>query len=370
MQSRSENAVDFWRGIALIMIFIDHVPGNFYRDYTLHRVAFCDAAELFVFLAGWSLSYATGGPMTPHPAGRVVIRLIARAVEIYRAQIVLTAIALAVLAATALVRNDTIFLEWHNAGPAFFDPVRTTLGWVLLTHHLWFFDILPLYVVLLLLAPPFVILGRWKPRAALIASLALYCATLTYNWKLPTWPSDNGWQFNPLAWQLLLVLGFLGAELKHDTRRSASFRTIVDWCFPAAWILVAMFAGLTLSGFDPDPLSVPEPRFFFLIDKTNLSPSRVVCLLALVVALHPAFSLARDRLGWAGRWLCSLGRNSLPVFAMGSLLSLVAQLSRFILGGSLTIDTFTVVFGLLGMGWTVWFVEWRSRSPSSPLRLS
>lgn len=349
------------------MIFIDHVPGNAYSSLTLRNFAFCDAAELFVFLAGWSLSYATGGPNAPQPAGRVIIRLVARAIEIYRAQIVLTAIALAMLAATALLRNNPIFLDWHNAGPAFYDSVRATVGWVLLTHHLGFFDILPLYVVLLLMAPPFVLLTRWNRMAGLAASLLLYCVTLTFNLKLPTWPGDSGWYFNPLAWQFLLLLGFVGAEkvqadetLWRDTRR---------W-LPAAAILVAAFTILTQWGFDPDPLSVPEPRFFFLIDKTNLSPSRVLSLLALVIAFAPVFPWLAPRLGWVGAWLCGLGRNSLAVFAVGSLLSLAAQLLRFINGGSLTIDTFTIVSGLLGMGWTAWFVEWRSRSPSSSSRLS
>jgi hypothetical protein len=367
MPSRSDNSIDFWRGIALIIIFIDHVPGNAYSHYTLHRVAFCDAAELFVFLAGWSLSHATGGPLAPHPTGRVVIRLLARAIEIYRAQIVLTALALAMLAATAMLRSNPIFLEWHNAGPAFYDPMRTTIGWVLLTHHLWFFDILPLYVVLLLMAPVFVILGRRNRWAALSASLALYAVTLTFNLKLPTWPSDTGWFFNPLAWQLILVLGFLAAELAQG---STEFKIAIRRYVPGAVILVAVFAALTIGGFDPDPLSVPEPRFFFLIDKTNLSPSRVISLLALVITFHGLFPRFQARLGWLAAWLCRLGRNSLAVFAIGSLLSLVAQLSRFILGGSFAIDTITVLLGLLGMGWTVWFVEWRYRSPSSPSQLS
>ncbi len=367
MPSRTSNSVDFWRGIALIMIFIDHVPGNVYSSFTLHKLAFCDAAELFVFLAGWSLSHATGGPQAPQSAGRVIIRLVARAIEIYRAQIVLTAIALAMLAATALLRNNPIFLEWHNAGPAFYDPVRATIGWVLLTHHLWFFDILPLYVVVLLMAPLFVILTRWNRMAGLAASLLLYGVTLTFNLKLPTWPGDTGWFFNPLAWQLLLVLGFLSAEMAQDDER---FRTIMRRCIPAAAILVLMFTILTISGFDPDPLSVPEPRFFFLIDKTNLSPSRVISLLALVLAFSQVFPWLQQRIGWFGSWLCGLGRNSLAVFAVGSLLSLAAQLLRFINGGGLTIDTFTILCGLVGMGWTAWFVEWRSRSPGSSSRLS
>ena len=50
---RAENAVDFWRGVALVMIYINHVPGNVFSYYTLRNYAISDAAELFVFLAGW-----------------------------------------------------------------------------------------------------------------------------------------------------------------------------------------------------------------------------------------------------------------------------------------------------------------------------
>jgi hypothetical protein len=32
---RQPNAVDFWRGFALITIFIDHIPGLVYAKYTL-----------------------------------------------------------------------------------------------------------------------------------------------------------------------------------------------------------------------------------------------------------------------------------------------------------------------------------------------
>ena len=344
------------------MIFIDHVPGNTYGNFTLHKAAFCDAAELFVFLAGWSISHATGGPLSPQSSGRVFIRLLARAIEIYRAQLVLTAIALALLAATSLLRNNPIFLEWHNAGPAFYDPVRTTVGWVLLTHHLWFFDILPLYVVVLLMAPVFVILARRNRLLALGASLILYVIVLTWNLQLPTWPGDSGWFFNPLAWQLLLVLGFLSAECAQD---SPQFRRIAERSIPIAAILAAMFTALTLWGFDPDPLSVPQPRFFFLIDKTNLSPSRVISLMALVIAFYPLFPVISKYIGGTGSRICSLGRNSLAVFAVGSLLSLCAQLFRFIVGGSLTVDTITVVLGIIGMRGTAWFVEWRTRLPSS-----
>jgi hypothetical protein len=40
--------LDFCRGVALIVIFIDHVPGNPLSSWTLRNFSFCDAAEVFV----------------------------------------------------------------------------------------------------------------------------------------------------------------------------------------------------------------------------------------------------------------------------------------------------------------------------------
>ena len=79
---RPANAVDFWRGFALVSIFINHIPGNVFQNYTYSQYGISDAAELFVFLAGWSIGIATRGrDGVPEPAGRTVLRLLSRMVE-------------------------------------------------------------------------------------------------------------------------------------------------------------------------------------------------------------------------------------------------------------------------------------------------
>ena len=50
---REANAVDFWRGFALVSIFVNHIPGIYYERFTHRNLSFSDSAELFVFLAGW-----------------------------------------------------------------------------------------------------------------------------------------------------------------------------------------------------------------------------------------------------------------------------------------------------------------------------
>src|ERR1700680_1548994 len=54
------DAIDFWRGFALLTIFIDHVPENAFQHLTIRNFGFSDAAELFVFLSGASVALAYG----------------------------------------------------------------------------------------------------------------------------------------------------------------------------------------------------------------------------------------------------------------------------------------------------------------------
>ena len=158
--TREPNAVDFWRGFALITIFIDHVPGLFYANYTLANFSIADAADLFVFLAGWSLRLMAEGRGEPRPIRDVMLRLFGRALELYAAQVLITMLAIAMLAGTAIELANPLLLEWHNAAAVFNDPVPTHIGLAVLTHQLGYFDILPLYVVLMLMAPFFAARSR------------------------------------------------------------------------------------------------------------------------------------------------------------------------------------------------------------------
>ncbi|GJD47936.1 hypothetical protein OPKNFCMD_0649 [Methylobacterium crusticola] len=358
---RDPNAIDFWRGVALITIFINHIPGNVFQNYTYSQYGISDAAELFVFLAGWSIGIATRGrDGTPEPAGRTVLRLLSRMVEVYRAQLVITAIALAMLAGAALSLDNPLLVEWHNAGPIFGDPIQATVGWVTLLHQLGFFNILPLYVVLLGLAPVFVLIARVHLGLALAASLTLYAVCLVAEINIPTWPVEGHWFFNPLCWQLLLVLGFAAYEWRRDSERFLAWRRRL---MPAGLVIVALGAVLSWFNLRPDPLSVPEPRLLFTFDKSYLSPARLVHFLGVLLAFQAVFGWVQPRLTWMTRQLAALGRNSLAVFSVGSVASLGAQLVRFWSGGGFAVDIFVVGCGFAALSFTAWFVEWRSRSP-------
>ena len=277
---RQPNAVDFWRGFALITIFIDHIPGIIYAKYTLVNFSISDAADLFVFLAGWSLRLMAEGGSRRRTTGEVVMRLFGRAFEIYTAQILITMLAIAILAASAMALNNPLLLQWHNAAAVFDDPVRAHIGLAILSHHLGYFDILPLYVVLMAMAPAFATLDRLAPALLLPVSLAIYLCALAFRITPPSWPVSGSWFFNPLAWQLIFVLGFVLAKPSHGVGHWARNNIRLLRLIGVPLVIFGVF--YHVYHLWPDPTKVPEPKLFLISSKAYESPMRLIQFLGLV----------------------------------------------------------------------------------------
>lgn len=354
---REPNAVDFWRGFALVSIFVNHIPGIWYERLTHRNLSISDSAELFVFLAGWSLGLLVGRRDAQKSLAVLGFRLGGRALQIYAAHILISALALALLAVTASTIGNPLVLEWHNASAFFLDPAHVQIGIVLLTHQLGYFDILPLYVVLMLVAPAFAIIDRFARPLLVPLSLALYFASLTVPFTASTWPVEGQWFFNPFTWQAIFVLGF---ALSRDEGLGAVVRRNITWIRYAATPIVAISALLVLFNWFPDPTIWPEPRLLFLNGKSFLTPMRLLQFLALAAVFSAAYPLIA-RIRWLPEFLSILGRNSLHVFCVGSLLSLSGQIVRFLYSGSMAVDTIVVIVGI-GLLWlTAWMSEWRER---------
>lgn len=353
---RQPNAVDFWRGFALISIFINHIPGFFFEHFTHKNFAISDAADLFVFLAGWALCLATDRPGTTTTRGLILSLFGGKIVKIYAAQILLSSVAIAILAFAAQTLENPLLLEWHNAAAFFYDPARAHIGLILLTHQLGYFDILPLYVVLMLLAPLIVLTYRTVPRLLLPVSVAIYLVSLAFQISLPTWPNEGRWFFNPFSWQLVFVLGFLMAR---ETGLGAFVRENIGIIRRVAIPIV--IAGLLMRQFDwwPDPTRVPDPIMFFIVDKAYVTPLRLLNFLSLAAmfsVVYPYLDVVTPRLTV---FLSKLGRNSLNVFCVGSVLSLLGQIIRFIYDGNLLADLLIVTIGITLLAFTAWVSEWR-----------
>lgn len=354
--TRQANQVDFWRGLALVFIFVNHIPGIYYARFTHASYSLSDSADLFVFLAGWALRYVVGRPGREPAAWYLVLRLGGRALTLYAAQIMITMIAIAMLAGVALWRDNPLLLEWHNAAAVFHDPVPTHVGLALVTHQLGYFDILPLYVVLMVMAPAFALIDRVAPNLVLPVSLLIYGVTLGFQIHIPTWPVEGEWFFNPLAWQLIFVLGFVMA--REDGIGGVVRRHIFAIRLVAVPIVVF---GFFVSQYNiwPDPTKVPQPKLFFLLSKTFVTPPRVFQFLALILVVSLAFPYIRRFASWLVEFLSMLGRNSLYVFCVGSVMSLAGQILRFLYKGNIYIDTAVLVCGVAIMALTAWLPEWR-----------
>jgi hypothetical protein len=355
---REANPVDFWRGFALVSIFVNHIPGIYYAHFTHANISISDSADLFVFLAGWSLRYLVNASRK-RPTWFLLLRLTSRALQIYAAQILIVMLAIAILATTALILDNPLLLEWNNAAAVFYDPVPTHIGLALITHQLGYFDILPLYVVLMLTAPLLAVVDRYAPHILLPVSLTIYCVVLTFHINPPTWPVSGEWFFNPLAWQLVFVLGFVIA--RGDGIGGFVQRNILWVRIFAAPIVIFAFL-VVWNDWWPDPTEMPQPILFFIQDKTFETPVRLIQFLALAAVFSAAFQFIYRVARAPVEFLSMLGRNSLPVFCAASLLSLTGQIVRFLYEGYVSVDTIVVVVGVSVMALTAWLAEWRDRA--------
>jgi hypothetical protein len=334
--------VDFARGLVLVAMTIDHLPGNVLEHFTPRNFALSDSAEAFVFLSGLSIGLIYYRRTVAAGLAPVARSCLKRAGRLYGVHILMTAGALAIFAAAYWLGgfNDALIAP-HGRAVVFHDPMRGALGVALLSHQLGYFNILPLYVVLMAAAPAILALARFSPNAALAAALGAYGVVKWFGFDLPNWPEPGVWFFNPLAWQLVFTLGVLAGVRWSDAppRRSP--------------IIQAVCLGLTVAGalIVTDALGLApglRDQAFAALDvgKQNLGAARLINFLALayLLATTPLLeTLARTAPGQAAQ---ALGRHGLPVFAVGSLLCALGQAGGEILAGSVDAPmAHTIEFG-------------------------
>jgi hypothetical protein len=314
------DGIDFWRGFALLSIFINHAPDNLLGYLTHRNFGFSDAAELFVFLSGISVALAYGLRFLDGQILESLRALFRRVLTLYWVQVLITLLALAFLLASATILDDDDLMDDDDRDTVLGSPLRGLAAILGLTHQLAFFNILPLYIVLLLATPGLLALARRDRRLMLLASAGLYLAARAFGWNMPTWPVEGAWFFNPFAWQLVFAIGLaIGIGLREGGMRRD--RRL----FAASLTVVAVSAFLVTNGFGLVPDLWDNTRDTLDVTKTDLGLTRLVHFLALAYAVYYCgFTrlLARTP---AYRPLCVIGRHSLPVFAIGSLLSAVDQ---------------------------------------------
>ncbi|WP_181131188.1 OpgC family protein [Pseudomonas capeferrum] len=344
-----DHRIDFFRGLALVFIFWDHIPGNPLANLTVRNFGFSDAAEIFVFLAGYAAVLAYGRISRRDGWLVAIVRILRRAWVLYVVHIFLLVLLMGIVffANTHIQARDMI----EEMGLYYFldHPQQALLDELLLRFKPNLMDPLPLYILLLLGLPLALPLLLRHTRLAVASSLGAYLLAQRFGWNLPA-QEGSVWFFNPLAWQLLFILG--GAAALQADRSSGETRQPV-WRQPlflaaAAYVLVCTAIALTWRW--PAlhdalmPASVRE--WLYPISKTNLSPVRLLHFLALAYCTACLVTNGPWLRHWLARQSCRMGRYSLEVFCLGVLLAPLADMGNALSGEHWLVEVLTAMLGL------------------------
>jgi len=353
-----ELRLDLFRGLALWLIFVDHLPANLLTWFTIRNYGFSDATEIFIFISGYTAAFVYGRAMLESGIVVATARVLRRAWQIYVAHVFLFTIFLAEISYVATRFENPLYSEEMGIMDFLKQPDVTIVQALLLRFRPVNMDVLPLYIVLMLALPLILWLMKWKPDVTLGLSVLLYAVTWQYDLYLSAYP--NGfWVFNPYAWQLLFVFGAWCA-LGGARRMSRILTSRVTMWISIAYLLGAFYVTLT---WHVPQLSHWLPRqledWMYPIDKTNLDVLRFTHFLALA-AITVRF-LPQDWPGLKSAYLRPIilcGQHSLEIFCLGIFLAFAGQFILAEVFGGPVMHALLSLSGILIMWAMAWVISW------------
>ena len=334
--------LDFFRGLAMFIILMAHTPGNFLTSWIPARWGFSDATEIFVFCSGMASAIAFGRRYDTVGWRLGTARVGFRVWQVYWAHVGLF---FATLALTVALTNSGFGTRnyWGqlNLWPMFVESDKWAnpdilLSFMTLRYVPNYFDILPMYMIVLMLMPIIMALAnvnKWLVGAFILTVWLFAQRKLLDNLGLsqfyigfPAEPwTDRPWFFNPFGWQLVFFTGF--AFMRGWLPRPPVNKTLILF---AAFLVIANIPlsniGVREFGFDwaRDIRGVIKP----LIDKSSFGILRYVHFLALAYLCWVAAGDKGDNLLPRGNgtlsnvWetclaiILKVGQQSLAVFVV------------------------------------------------------
>jgi len=360
--------LDLFRGIANWAIFLDHIPDNVVNWITTRNYGFSDAADLFVFISGYTASFVYARMMMERGFIVGATRLTKRVWQLYVAHIILFVIYIVSISYLALRFGDSEIINEFNVAGLVDHAVDTLGAGLLLKFKPVNLDVLPLYIVLMGFFPPILWIMLRRPNATMLASIALWLAARHFGWNLKSYPAGV-WYFNPFCWQVLFVFGSWCA-LGGARKNMAFIMSPITLYFCIAYLIFALI--MTFAGRFPD-FGALFPHWLYSAfnpnDKTNLAPYRFLHF-AVIVILVIRF-VPKD---WSGlQWkmfdpLIVCGQQSLAVFCVGVFLSFVAHFELTLSSGSLFAQIFVSITGIAIMTVVAYYISWSKRQdkPQKP----
>lgn len=347
-------------GIAVWAIFVVHIPGNAVGLLTLRNFGFSGAADLFVFVVGYGITIIHGRMTLERGFIVSATRIFRRVWRLYAAYVVLFVIYIDTIATVASRSMAPELIHQYHISGIIEHPLRILIRGLVLQQDPANLDILQLMIPLMAFFP----LALWgllrRPHLTLLASVAVYLAARYFGWNFRLYP-DGAWSFNPLCWQMLVVLGGWFAVTGLPGRAPHG----LPWLrlLAGAYLLSAL--AITLAGHSSAlATALPDAVLgaFTPDNKGNLAPYRVLHFLALaflatqlVPADHPVLKLPLLQP------IIRCGEEWLAVFCIGVFLSLAGHLILLSGPNLVLVQVAVTLAGFAAMTAVAYYISWSRR---------
>jgi hypothetical protein len=321
--------IDVFRGLALLMIFTDHIDGSPILHLTYQIFGLSDAKDIFVFLSGISCCLLYGKLLREHGFPYAQRRALRRAAQIYGGYLLVG------LGTTVVVLATQHLISAYYAGSGDFDllfarPWTAMIAATCLYYMPGYLDILPLYIILVGAAPLLVLAVSTRPALTMALSALLWVAAGIWSvLALPNLAPEGVWGLNPFSWQFLFSIGlWVGSYYYWQGHRFESTRSIRVLC----WMIVAANLAMSvlshgaghLTGATRE-LAEPFADLWRAVRSGHNEPVfKLVDFLAVAYLVASYVKRASPLLesGWC-RPFVVCGRRSLQTFCVGAVLSML-----------------------------------------------
>lgn len=353
--------LDFFRGVGMLIILIAHIPNDRWALWIPARFGFSDATEMFVFQSGMASAIAFGATFDRAGFLALLARVAQRIWQIYWAHVCVFIAIVAIMTIAGTRPDGVSYLDSLNLLPFIRDPGSLLVGLLTLRYVPNYFDILPMYMVVLALLPVMLLAERLNRALPFALMAGLWIAAQLGLAHLPAEPwSDRAWFFDPFGWQLVFFTGFF---LMRGTLAAPGYNrwlmitalVIVTLTIPFAWVRFGEMHPFFASG-----AQVIAP----LTDKSNFGILRFVHFLSLsYIAVQLVGERGARLKGLVVRVLIVVGQQSLAVFVTGMVLAQTIGAVLDQAGRTIVQEAIANLFGFGVLIATAYLVRWFKQSP-------
>jgi hypothetical protein len=351
-----DTRLDVLRGLALITIFINHVPGQVFEYLTTKNFGFSDAAEAFVLISGIAVGLAYGGRYTVGNRLNASWKAVKRAFTLYLAHMITTFMTLVLFISSAWIFHRSGLLCEINILAVLTNLRQGIPALLLLGHQIGYNNILPMYGALLLMVPVILWLEAYSPFLTLFLSGSVWLFAGVYQIAPHTTLLDGFWFLNPLSWQFLFTIGIVsimhvrrGGTIPRDPLLLALAAAYVTLSF--VWVVFKLWnLGQMLGSFG-------LPTVITGFDKTFLSLPRLLHVLALAYLVISIPALSRLFQRPSDHPLTILGRHSLNIFVAGTILAMIGQIILYITNRDHITGPLYVIVGIIAQFVYAYYLE-------------